>query len=183
MSRTLRTLALFLLLAAAPGAAFAQGGIVPEGCVPAATFTRGDITVSDAFTRAMLPGAPSAGGYLTVTNAGSAADTLTGATSEAAAEIQLHEMSMAGDMMKMAPVEGGIEIPPGGSVTLEPSGLHMMFLGIGTPFADGQCVVVTLLSARAGDLPVDLAIGGTAADAPPTAPMDMGGMQMDHGHQ
>ena len=52
--------------------------------------------------------------------------------------------------------------------------VKMMFMGIATPFKDGECVEVTLTFAHAGNVPVVLAIGGVAADAPPMH--DMKGM-------
>jgi copper(I)-binding protein len=150
-----------------PTPAHAHEGLVHEGCDPAAIVTSGDLTISGAFSRAMLPGAPAAGGYLTIANAGSSDDTLVSATSEAAADVQLHEMKMEGDVMKMAQLPGGIVIPAGGSATLEPGGLHLMFLDVGTPFKEGECVQVTLSFANVGDVPVVLAIGAINADAPP----------------
>lgn len=169
-------------IATLPATALAHNGLVHEGCDPAATFAAGDITVSGAFTRAMLPNARSAGGYLTIANTGSEPDTLVGAESEAAGEVQLHSSTLEGDVMKMAPVEGGIEIPAGGTVALTPSGLHMMFVDIPTAFEEGVCVEVTLTFARAGALPVLLSVGGAAAAAPPSE-AGMDGMAMEHGHQ
>jgi copper(I)-binding protein len=163
----MRAIVLAAMFAAVSLPAFAHHGLVHEGCDPAATFTAGDITVSGAFTRAMAPGAPAAGGYLTIANGGSSDDTLVSAASEAAGMVQLHEMKMEGDVMKMNEVPGGIVVPAGGSVSLAPGGLHVMFMDVGTPFKEGECVEVLLHFEKAGDLPVTLPIGGPAADAPP----------------
>ena len=162
------TLAAMLAALALPiTPAISHEGLVHEGCDPAATYTLGDLTVSGGFSRAMLPNAPAAGGYITIANAGTSDDTLIGASSEAAKTVQLHEMKMEGDVMKMNQVAGGVVVPAGGSVSFAPGGLHIMFMGVGTPFAEGECVAVTLTFAKAGTLPVTLAIGGIAADAPP----------------
>lgn len=134
-----------------------------QGCAAGQTFTIGDITVTGAFTRATLPGAKAAGGFLTITNAGQTADRLIGAASEVAAAVELHEMKMEGDMMKMSPIEGGIDIPAGESVTLAPGGLHIMFMGLGQPFEQGACVEVTLTFEQAGELPVVLSVGDVSA--------------------
>lgn len=147
--------------------ALGHEGLVHEGCDPDAAVTAGDLTISAAFSRAMLPSAPAAGGYMTITNAGSSDDTLLGATSVAAGMTELHQMAMQGDVMTMSAVENGIVVPAGGSVTLEPGGLHLMFMNVRTPFKEGECVAVTLQFARAGAVEVVLAIGGIAADAPP----------------
>jgi copper(I)-binding protein len=150
-----------------PTPVHAHEGLVHEGCDPAAIVTSGALTVSGAFSRAMLPNAPAAGGYLTIANSGTGDDTLVGATTEAAGRIELHQMSMVGDVMKMSAVENGITVPAGGSVTLEPGGLHLMFLDVGTPFAEGECVAVTLDFASGVAVPVMLAIGAINAAEPP----------------
>jgi periplasmic copper chaperone A len=149
-----------------PTSAHAHEGLVHEGCGTAAVVTAGDLSITGAFSRAMLPGAPAAGGYLTISNTGTADDTLVAAQSQAAGDVQLHEMKMEGDVMKMAELPSGIAVPAGGSVVLEPGGLHLMFLNVQTPFKEGECVEVMLSFEKAGEVPVMLPIGSIAADAP-----------------
>lgn len=168
--------------------ALGADGILP-GCAIGQSFTQGDITITGAFARATLKGAPTAGGYLTISNKGAAADTLTGVSSAAASDIGIHAMKMNGQVMEMAPVEGGLEVPAGGSVSLDPAGYHLMLMGMSGPLVEGQCVAMVLHFAHAGDLPVELNIGSIAQKAPPGAPaggvsvmpsggMDMGSMEM-----
>jgi copper(I)-binding protein len=142
-------------------------------CATGQSFAKGDITVSGAFLRATLKGAQSAGGYLTISNAGSAPDTFTGATSQAATDIGIHSMKMNGQVMEMAPVEGGLDVPPGGAVSLDPMGYHLMLTGFGQPFVQGQCVALVLHFARAGDLPVEFNIGSIAQMRPVTGGTDL----------
>jgi len=156
---------LALVLLAAP--AFAHEGMLHDGCPPDQTFTAGDITVTGAFTRAMLPAAKVGAGYMTIANAGKDADRLTGASSELTDKVEIHNMSVKDGMMNMSPVAGGLEIPAGGSVTLAPGGLHIMFVGPNQPFNEGECVEVKLSFERAGDLPVQLVVGPVGADAAP----------------
>ncbi|MBI4922146.1 MAG: copper chaperone PCu(A)C [Devosia nanyangense] len=156
-----------LLVACAPSLAFAHNGVIHDGCPTGQTFTAGAITVTDAFTRATPKGATAAGSYFTVVNAGAAADTLLGATSEAAADIGAHQMKMNGDVMEMSPVEGGLEIPAGGAVQLAPGGYHLMLTGMDQPFVEGACLEMTLHFAVAGDLPIQLNIGGLGQKVPP----------------
>ena len=63
-----------------------------------------------------------------ITNAGAADDKLISATAEIAPMVQLHDMKMDGDVMKMFEVEGGIPIPAGATVELKPKSLHIMFM-------------------------------------------------------
>jgi len=93
---------------------------------------------------------------------------------------------MEGGVMKMRPVEGGLEIKPGESVTLKPGGDHVMFRDLKQPLVQGQSVKATLKFERAGTVDVDypvLAIGAAAPDnkAGGTMMQGSGGsmMQMD----
>jgi copper(I)-binding protein len=151
--------------------AFAHAGVDHNGCQSGQSFTLGDITVTDAFTRATLPGAKSGGGFMTITNAGATADKLVGATTKSAKLTQVHQMRMEGDVMKMNEVEGGLEVPAGGSVTLEPGGYHVMMMGLVQALHEGACLEVTLQFQTAGELPVMLSVGGTDADAAPEGHM------------
>lgn len=126
----------------------------------------GPLNISLPFTRATLPYAPVGGGFLTIENTGPEADRLISASSPAAAEVQLHDMAMEGDVMRMRPVENGIEIPAGATVVLEPGGLHIMFMALRQPFVEGETVPVTLTFEKAGTVDVELPVAAAAADAP-----------------
>ena len=73
----------------------------------------GDLQISQPSTRATAPTAPSAGGFLTITNKGAAPDKLIAVKSPAAEMTQIHEMKMEGDIMRMREREGGLEIAAG----------------------------------------------------------------------
>jgi len=121
----------------------------------------GDLEVTGAFTKAMLPGQPVGGGYFTVKNNGQADDMLVSVSSPAAGAVEMHEMAMQGEVMKMRKLEGGIAIPAGKSVELTPGGLHLMFMKVTEPFKAGGTVPVTLTFEKAGK--VDLALPIEAA--------------------
>ncbi len=122
-------------------------------------YTVGQIEISHPFTRAMIPGAKVGGGFMTITNNGSEDDRLISATSPAAPMVQLHQMSMEGDVMKMSQIEGGIVIPAGQTVKLEPGKLHVMFMKVSTPFKEGETVKATLVFEKAGSVEVEFKIG------------------------
>ncbi len=89
-------------------------------------------------------------------------------------------MTMDNGVMKMRPIEGGLEVKPGETVTLKPSGFHVMLMDLKNSLEQGKTVGVTLLFENAGTVKVEfpiVAIGATA----PGMPMDHDGMQMDHG--
>ena len=113
-----------------------------------------------------LPGQPTGGGYFTITNAGKTADTLIGASSVAARSVTLHQMKMNGSVMEMRALPQGIDIPAGGTVTLAPHGLHLMFEKVTAPFKAGASVTVTLSFAKAGKVDVALPVGAINATGP-----------------
>lgn len=119
----------------------------------------GDLTIEKAGARAMLPGQPAGGGYLTIVNEGAAPDRLVSASSPAAGKVEIHTMEMDGGVMKMRPLPDGLEIPAGGTVALEPGGRHLMFLDVKTPFEEGASVPVTLDFEKAGKVDVTLPVG------------------------
>jgi periplasmic copper chaperone A len=160
------------------------------GCAFAATpvgaagdYDVGSIHISRPWSRATPKGASSGAGYMTITNKGSAPDKVSCVSADASAQCQIHSMTMEGGIMKMRPVEGGVEIKPGESVTLKPGGYHMMFLALKHPLEQGQTVKATLKFDHAGAVDVEypvLAIGAPApsASAGGTMMHDSGGMNM-----
>jgi periplasmic copper chaperone A len=127
--------------------------------------TFGPLELNAPFARATLPNAPVAGGFLTIVNTGTEDDRLVSATAGIARETQIHEMAMDGDVMKMRQLPDGIAIPAGATVTLEPGGYHIMFMGLNGAFIEGETVPVTLTFENAGEVVVDLHVEGAAADA------------------
>ena len=120
------------------------------------------IKIEGAYTRATAPGQQVAGGFMKIDNKGNAADQLLSASSPVAGEVQLHEMAMDGNVMKMRQVKD-IAVPAGGSVELKPGGYHLMFLNLKGPFAAGQTVPVKLKFAKAGEVEVKMPVNAMGA--------------------
>jgi periplasmic copper chaperone A len=108
-----------------------------------------DIHIAKAWARATPPAAKTGAIYLTITNTGSAPDTIEGASSPAADKVELHEMKMENGVMRMRPVPS-LTIAPGQSVVLKPNGYHLMLIGLKAPLTEGQKVPVTVTFERAG---------------------------------
>jgi copper(I)-binding protein len=96
-------------------------------------------------------------GYLTIINETGAEDRLVGASSPRAAEVSVHEMSMDGGVMRMRMLDG-LPIPAGAEITLEPGGLHLMFMGVTQPFTEGEEIAVQLTFANAGAVDVTMPV-------------------------
>lgn len=143
----------------------------------------GDLVIAQPWSRATPGGAKVAGGYLIIENRGAAPDRLIGGALDAAARLETHEMAMNGGVMTMRPVEGGLSIAPGKTVTFAPGGYHLMFFDLKMPFKQGDKVPVTLEFERAGKVTVNFEVQGVGAQGPsamsqpgPAAPMDMKAM-------
>jgi copper(I)-binding protein len=101
--------------------------------------------------------------YLAVSNAGSEADRLLGARSGVAARVELHTHANDNGVMRMRPLDGGIEVPAGGTAALAPGGDHIMLMDLKAPLAEGDSFPLTLVFERAGEITVDVKVKGIAA--------------------
>ena len=143
---------------------FAVIGIAFSGTALSQNPAFTNIKIEDAYTRATAPGQQVAGGFLKIDNKGNA-DQLLGASSPAAGEVQLHEMAMDGNVMKMRQVKD-IPVPAGGTVELKPGGYHLMFMNLKGPFVAGQTVPVKLKFAKAGEMELKLPVNPLGSSGP-----------------
>lgn len=122
----------------------------------------GSLEISGGTIKAMLPGAKVGGGGFTIKNEGSEDDVLLSAESPMAGRVELHEMTMQNDIMKMRKLDDGIAIPAGETVELKSGGLHLMFMDVAKPFKEGDSVPVTLTFQKAGKIELMLPVGNAA---------------------
>jgi periplasmic copper chaperone A len=147
------------------------------GHAAAADYKLGSLQITQTWARATPKGADSGAAYLTVTNTGTAAQRLSCVSSEAAAQCQIHEMSMTGNVMKMRPVEGGLPIKPGETVTFKPGGYHVMLVDLKAPLQEGKTVAATFKTDDGTTVQVEFPIAAIGAPAPSTE-SGGGGMMM-----
>jgi copper(I)-binding protein len=111
------------------------------------------VVVSEAWVRATPTIDQPAAGYLTIANAGSAADALLSVSSPiGAVGIHKSELDSAG-MEWMHPVDR-VDVPAGATVALAPGGYHLMITGFAAPIAVGQKVELDLTFQHAGRIVV-----------------------------
>ena len=79
----------------------------------------------------------------------SAGGRLVAASSPAAGVVEIHEMTMDGNVMKMRAVPF-VELPAGKPVDLKPGGYHVMLMDLKQPLKAGETVPVTLVIEGAG---------------------------------
>ena len=137
-------------------------------------YKAGQITIGHPWSRATPAGAKVAAGYLTLKNEGSEPDRLVGASAAIAGKGEIHEMKVdAAGVMTMRPVEGGVALPPGAEVALEPGGFHLMFMDLKAPAVQGQKFKGTLTFEKAGTVEVEYAVEGVGGT--PHSAMKHGG--------
>ncbi len=146
----------------------------------AADVSVGSLKISASWARATPNGASVGGGYMTITNTGSAPDRLTGGSTDISSRIEIHEMSMDNGIMKMRHVTNGLELEPGQTVEFKPGGYHIMFMGLKQPLVQGQHIKATLQFEQAGKIDVDFAVEGIGAQSAGNGGHAMPGMDTKH---
>lgn len=112
------------------------------------------LTVTGAWVRPPMGAGQPAAAYMVIANPGTQADALLGVSVLGASSVEIHETSTdASGMTGMRPIDR-LEVPAGGSVTLQPGGYHVMIMGLTEPPAIGSTFVLDLLFERAGTVTV-----------------------------
>lgn len=118
----------------------------------------GDLTITSPSVRAMVPGAKVAGGFLTIENGGKDADKLISVSTTVVKRVEVHEMSMENNVMKMRKLDGGLDLPAGETVELKSGGYHLMFIQPEKPYKEGETVPVTLEFEKAGKVEINFPV-------------------------
>jgi hypothetical protein len=106
-------------------------------CLLSLSLVAGDISVSDAYVRAVPPHLPNSASFMKIMNHSDKVVYFQRADSTLAKNLELHEHTMVNGMMKMQQV-AHIEIPANGMVELQPGGYHVMLLGLNRPLKEGD---------------------------------------------
>lgn len=127
---------------------------VPEAAVPSA------LSLDGSFVRAAPSGGVSAL-FVEIRNTTDAADTLVAARSGAAGLVEIHQTRETADgMSEMGRVEGGVAVPAGELVSLEPGGLHIMLMDLQQDLVVGDTLDVEVEFAGQGTMLVRAPIRG-----------------------
>jgi len=100
------------------------------------------VNVADPWVRATVPQQKATGAFMSITSI--KGGRLVEAKSPVAGVVEIHEMKMENNVMKMRAV-AGIELPPGKAVALAPSGYHVMLMDLKQPMQVGAAVPITLV--------------------------------------
>ena len=145
MKRTMKNILVAALAWAAAGSALAQ------------------VNVSSAWARSTVPGQGGTGAFMTIVSKDGGK--LVGAASAVAGVVELHEMAMENNVMKMRAIPA-LDLPAGREVELKPGGYHVMLLDLKRPLKVGEKVQIELrLETRDGKQvtqPVEVEVRSTA---------------------
>jgi len=144
--KTMRARTLWISLSLALGAA-----------LPCAAPAQG-IQVTDAWSRPTPPGIDVGVAYFTIRNTGKS-DRLLRVSSPVAKSAGLHVSAMKNGVMKMEGL-GAFEVGTAGPVSFEPSGRHVMLVGLKKPLKEGDVFPLTLTFANAGQMKISVRVRG-----------------------
>ena len=144
---------------------FAAALLIGAASLPAGA---ANISVSDAWARATMPGQKVSAAYMQIQSDADAR--LIGASSPVVPRVEVHEMKMDGDVMRMREVKA-IDLPKGKTVMLQPGGLHVMLMNLPKPIAAGDIIPLVLVVESGGKQQT------VEVKAEARAPMGAGAMQ------
>ncbi len=131
------------------------------------------VTVSDAWIRGTVAHQMATGAFMKITSP--VAARLVDASSPVAEVVEIHEMAIEGNVMRMRAVTA-LDLPAGRTVELKPGGYHVMLMDLKRQLKEGEIVPVTLVIER-GSRREEVEV--KAAVRAPTARNDM---MKKHGH-
>jgi len=116
--------------------------LAPLALAVAAAGATAQTVVKDAWVRGTVAQQKASGMFAQITS--SRGGKLVSAASPVAGVVEIHEMKMDGDVMKMKAVPG-IELPAGKTVELKPGGYHIMLMDLKKELKAGETVPMTLV--------------------------------------
>lgn len=139
-------------------------GAALPGMTHAHDYRIGDIVIDHPVALETPRTAMAGAGYMTLTNTGTEPDRLLAVRAEFP-EVMIHTTEEADGVARMIHLND-VTIPAGETVTFEPGGMHVMFMGLGgSPLVAGETIPATLVFEIAGEIDVvfDIEARGAAA--------------------
>jgi copper(I)-binding protein len=115
--------------------------VVAVALLAAAGGAAAQLQVKDPWARATVAGQDATGAFMTLTSPDGAR--LVGAGSPVAGIVEIHEMKMENNVMKMRQI-GALDLPAGRAVELKSGGYHVMLMDLKGPLKAGDKVLIEL---------------------------------------
>ena len=138
--------------------ALVAAGLAVFGPAHAVEVKSGPIAVDGAWARATTAQAQAGGAFMTIANAGPAADQLVAVRTDIADRAEIHLTVESDGVMKMREAEAGVAIPAGQSVEFRPGGYHVMLMGLKRPLTAGESFPLALTFDKAGQVQIQVEV-------------------------
>src|SRR5476649_681372 len=115
--------------------------ILLGGGLPTSVVHAQEVTIKEPWVRGTVRGQKATGAFMQLT--ASEAATMVAVESPVAGSVQIHEMKMENDVMKMRAIQK-LDLPAGKAVDLKPGGYHMMLMDLKQPLKKGEAVPIKL---------------------------------------
>ncbi len=140
------------------------------------------VKVEDAWVRGTVAAQKATGAFMRLTPSANAR--LVAAQSPVAGVVEIHEMVMDKDVMKMRQV-AGVDLAAGRATELKPGGYHVMLMDLKQALKGGEKVAITLVfedeAKKRFSQEITAPVNALGAGNAPMAPMhDMGAMEHKH---
>ena len=124
-------------------------------------YRKGSLEIEHVYATATAPGQPNGAVFIKrLKNSGNASDRLVGGKSNAAKSVEVHQMVMDQNVMKMRDIPG-IELPARGRISMDRGsrdGYHLMLMNLTRPLVEGERFNMTLMFQQAGELEVEVEV-------------------------
>lgn len=107
-----------------------------------AAWAQTTVKVEDAWVRGTVSTQKATGAFMRLTPSANAR--LVEAQSPVAGVVEIHEMAMEKDVMKMRQIPG-LDLAAGRTMELKPGGYHVMLMDLKQPLKAGESVAITLV--------------------------------------
>jgi periplasmic copper chaperone A len=133
-----------------------------------------DVTVTQPWVRGTVAPQKTTGAFMVLRSTSDAK--LISASSPSAKQVEVHEMVMVNNVMRMRPIPE-LALPAGKEVALKPGGYHIMLMGIAHQLKQGDVVPITLTVRESDGKSKTIEVQAQVRDLAAPAPMQ--GMSHD----
>ncbi len=121
---------------------FSASSVLAALCLAGTGTAQAQVSVKDAWVRATVPQQKATGAFMQLSAASDSR--LVAVSSSAVPLVELHEMTMDRQVMKMRQI-AALDLPAGQSVALKPGGHHLMLMNLKTQLKPGDSVPLSLV--------------------------------------